>query len=146
MTLCEKYRANCFADIKGQDDAIKILKQFVQQFPKKRALLVYSPSGTGKTSLAYALASELNSEVFELNASHLRNREQLKNILSPATMQSSLFEKGKVILVDEVEGVTSGEIGGLQMLLEIIDATSFPIIITANNIWDKKYSSGIRIK
>ncbi len=140
MTLCEKYRASCFADIKGQDSAIQILKDFVKQFPKKRALLVHGPSGTGKTSLAYALASELNSEIFELNASHLRNREQLKNILFPAAQQSSLFEKGKVILVDEVEGVTSGEIGGLQALLEIIDATSFPIIITGNNIWDKKYS------
>jgi len=140
MTLCDKYKATCFADIKGQELASSKIKEFIKQFPKKRAIILHGPPGTGKTSFAYALATELNSEIFELNASHLRNKEQLQKILFPATSQASLFEKGKIILVDEVEGVTSSERGGIPELIDIINATSFPIIITANNIWDRKFS------
>jgi len=140
MTLCDKYKATCFADIKGQELASSKIKAFIKQFPKKRAIILHGPPGTGKTSFAYALATELNSEIFELNASHLRNKEQLQKILFPATSQASLFEKGKIILVDEVEGVTSSERGGIPELIDIINATSFPIIITANNIWDRKFS------
>ena len=138
--LCEKYRAKCFADMKGQDFAIDRLKVFIKKFPlNKKALILYGPTGTGKTSLVYALASETNSEIFELNASDLRNREQLEKILKPSTEQFSLFKKSKIILVDEVDGITIDR-GGLPELLSIIEKSSFPIIITANNIWQQKFN------
>ncbi len=140
MSLCEKYRANCFADIKGQEPAIEKIKTFFQEFPKKKALILHGPPGTGKTSLAHALANEKNLEILELNASDFRNKEQLEKILAPAASQKSLFAKGKIILVDEVDGISSLERGGLPELLDIISNTSFPIIITANDIWDRKFN------
>ncbi len=141
MPLCEKYRCECFADIKGQNLAIDSLKIFLKQFPHKKAIILHGPAGTGKTSLAYALARENNLELFELNASDLRNREKLKDIMKPATEQQSLFgKKGKIILIDEVEGVTSEDRGGLPELIALIEKSSFPIIITCNNIWQQKFS------
>lgn len=140
MPLCEKYRATCFADLKGQEVAIASLSSFFRNFPRRKAILLHGPAGTGKTSMAYALASELNYEIFELNASDLRNKEKLEEIMKPATEQQSLFgKKGKIILVDEVDGL-SVDRGGLPELLALIEKTSHPIIITANNIWQQKFN------
>lgn len=140
VTWCEKYRAGCFSDVKGQDLAIEKVKIFLKQFPKKKSLILHGPPGTGKTSLAYALASELDLEVFELNASDLRNKEKIEQLLGPASQQRSLFKHGKVILVDEVDGISISDRGGLPELLGVIEITSFPMIITANDIWQKKFN------
>ena len=103
-------------------------------------MLLHGPSGAGKTSLAYALAQENNLEILELNASDLRDREKLEQILKPATQQQSLFGKnGKIILIDEIDGITTDR-GGLAELLALIEKTSFPIVITANNIWQQKFA------
>jgi replication factor C large subunit len=137
---CEKYRAFCFADIKGQDLAIDKAKIFLRSFPKKRALVLHGPPGVGKTSLAYAIAAENDSEILELNASDIRNKEKMREIINPASRQLSLFKRSKIILVDEVDGISSSERGGLSELLALMEKSAFPIIITANDIWNKKFS------
>ena len=142
MPWTEKYRPRKLEEIKGQNDAILKLKEFLRNFGKKKnAILLYGPPGTGKTSLAYALANEIDSEIFELNASDLRNKEKLKEILKPAVEQKSLMKKNKIILVDEVDGISESDYGGLSELLEIIQSSTYPIIITANDIWNRKFSS-----
>ena len=139
--LCEKYRGKCYLDIKGQETAIDKIKAFIKKFPsEKKAVILYGPAGTGKTSLAYALAHENNCEILELNASDLRNREQLDKILKPASEQQSLSGRAKVLLVDEADGLSTADRGGLPELLSLIDKTKFPIIITANDIWQQKFN------
>jgi replication factor C large subunit len=141
MTWTEKYRPRKLEEIKGQDDAIFKIKEFLKTFGKKKnALLLYGPPGTGKTSLAYVFANEFNFEIFELNASDLRNKEKLKEVLKPAVEQKSLRKENKIILVDEVDGISEYDYGGLGELLNIIAISSYPIIITANNIWDRKFN------
>jgi len=136
----EKHRANSFSSVRGQDEAIFKIKSFLENFPKKKAIVLYGSPGIGKTTLAYAAAMELNSEILELNASDLRNKEKIESIIGPASLQKPLFKKYKVILVDEVDGISSVDRGGLQKLQDIVDETSFPVIITANDIWNKKFS------
>lgn len=140
IPLIEKYRARKFSDIKGQDIAIQEVMNFYKRFPMKKAMILNGPVGTGKTSLAIALANEFNLELFELNASDLRNRTKLEEVLSPAIAQHSLFKKGKLILMDEADGITGTDRGGLPELIALIDKTSHPIIITSNDIWDRKFS------
>jgi replication factor C large subunit len=140
LPLIEKYRVKKFSDIKGQDFAVEEVNLFYKRFPIKKAIILNGAVGTGKTSLAIALANEYNLELFELNASDLRNRQKLEEILKPATIQQSLFKKSKIILLDEADGITATDRGGLPELLVLIDKTSFPIIITANDIWQQKYS------
>jgi replication factor C large subunit len=143
MPWTEKYRPKKFEEIKGQNEAVFKINEFVKDFgKKKKALLLYGPPGTGKTSLAYAAAKENNMEIFELNASDFRNKEKLNQILRPAVEQKSLLnEKVKIILVDEVDGISELERGGLSELLDILEISSYPVIITANDIWDKKFST-----
>ena len=141
----EKYRPDNFDNFKGQDSAISEIKNFFQYFPNvKKAILLHGPPGVGKTSLAYAVKKYFKLEIFELNASDFRNKEQLQEKLKPASEQASLFEKGKVLLVDEVDGLSSmKDRGGLAELSSLIETSHFPIIVTANNIWDAKFS-GLR--
>lgn len=144
IPLTEKYRPNTLSEIKGQDSAIEKLKIFFTSYArgltKKKAILFAGPAGTGKTSLAIALAKELQYELFELNASDLRNRKKLDEVMKPSTEQSSLFAKSKIILIDEVDGVTATEYGGLAELIVLIERSQFPIIVTCNDIWQSKFS------
>ena len=111
LPLIEKYRARKFDDIRGQDSAIQDIKTFFRTFPRKRALILAGPVGTGKTSMAIALANEFNLELFELNASDLRNKSKLEEVLKPSIEQQSLFKKGKLILMDEADGITGTDRG-----------------------------------
>ena len=53
-----------------------------------------------------------------------------------------MFSKGKIILVDEVDGLAGREDrGGVQELIRIIEKTQFPVILTAANPWDFKFNA-----
>lgn len=143
----EIYRPKKFNEVKGQADALTKLRKFVMGFGKtggsakgKKAIIFYGPPGTGKTTLAHVTAFETDSEVFEINASDLRNKEKLKQILKPAMEQMSLTSARKIILVDEVDGISKFDFGGLTELINLVDKSHWPVIITANDIWDKRFT------
>lgn len=145
QSLAEKYRARKYEEIIGQDKAVQEVKTFLKEFPKKKALLLYGPAGTGKTSIVTSAAKENNLEIMELNSSDLRNRAKLEVVLKPAAEQMSLFKKGKIILMDEVDGVTGTDIGGIPELLRVIEITKHPIIMTCNDVWQTKLAP-VRLK
>lgn len=143
LSLAEKHRAQKYRDLIGQNKAIDEIELFLKEFGKsgsKRAILLHGPPGTGKTCLAWAAAHEHDLDVLELNSSDLRNRVKLEETLKPASKQASLFKKGKMLLMDEVDGVTGTDIGGVPELIRIIEKTAHPIILTGNDIWQSKFS------
>ncbi len=141
ITWTEKYRPIYFADIKGQEEAVAKIKDFIKNFPlKKKAIILYGPPGTGKTTIAHVTANETNLEIYELNASDLRNKPQLKETLKPAIEQQSLLKKGKILLIDEVDGINEADRGGIQEIISLIEAAEYPVILTANDAWSKKLS------
>jgi len=140
MTLSEKYRVKKYESFVGQDEAVREVQDFLRAYPKKKALVLHGPAGTGKTSLALAAAKEAGLEVLELNASDLRNRAQLEETLKPASLQRSLFSKGKILLMDEVDGITGSDRGGIPELVRLIQISKFPMIMTCNDIWQSKLS------
>jgi replication factor C large subunit len=138
--FAEKYRPNIVQEIVGQETAIEDTRKFIKEFPKKKGLILHGQSGTGKTTLVHAIAKENNLDIFELNSSDLRNRLKLEEILKPASEQHSLFKSGKILLMDEVDGVTGTDIGGVPELIRILEKSAHPIIMTGNDIWDTKFA------
>jgi len=100
-----KYQPKKTNEIIGQDTAIRKLKDFVVNFKKQRknAALIYGPSGVGKTISVHALANDLDLEILEVNASDVRNADQINSMIGSAVGQMSLFSNSKIILVDEVD-------------------------------------------
>lgn len=135
----EKYRAVSLKDFKGHEEIILKLKKFIIDFHHgKHAAMVYGASGTGKTALVYALANDLGFEVLELNASDLRNRKQIEGVLNPASLQASLFAKSKIILIDEIDGISEKDRGAVDAVIGLVATTKYPIFITTNDVWQKK--------
>ena len=141
----EKYRPKRVSEILGNRKAALELYQWVKQWskgiPKKKAALLYGPPGTGKTTAVYAVANELGYEVVEMNASDIRRAEDIERVIARAVNVSSLFgAKGRIILFDEIDGMSGTEDrGGLSEILRVIEKTRIPIVMTANNPWDPRF-------
>jgi len=142
--LTLKYLPKTEKDIIGQDESLKKIKDYLLNYKKqkKKAILLYGPTGTGKTSAVHAIASDLNLELIEVNASDQRNADQIKSVIGASSKQLSLFAKSKLILVDEADGISgNADRGGMPALLEVIENSAFPIILTMANPWDYSYNN-----
>jgi len=142
--LIKRYSPKSSDEIIGQSDAITQLSSFILNYKKqkKKAVLLYGPPGTGKTSSVYALATQHGLEVFEINASDYRNKEQIQNKLGSAINQYSLFRKEKIILVDDIDGLSgTKDRGALPEIIKLMQKSIFPIVMTVQNPYHQKLSS-----
>lgn len=136
-----KYAPKNSNQIFGQDKAVEELKEFIVNYKTQecKAALVYGPLGNGKTSSVYALAKELGYDVLELNSSDFRDAESIKVFLDSALGQQSLFFRPKIILIDEVDNLSGvKDRGCVPALMKAIEKSSFPVVLTANEIEDSK--------
>ncbi len=141
MVFSEKYRPRKVSEVVGQNMAMQsILKVIAQKSKKPGAILVHGPIGCGKNSAISALAHELNFEVIELNASDLRGKEQIARIVKGAVFQKSLFNKKKLVVIDEIDSVSGKEKNGILELASIIDRSPSPIFLIANDPYSKNIS------
>jgi len=143
MPWTEKYAPQKVADVVGQKKAVDQFTIWLRSWkPGKKVALFHGPAGTGKTSLVEALGKEKNLEVIEMNASDFRTAQQIKEIIGQSMKQKSLFKKGKIFFIDEIDGLAGREDrGGAGEIIKIIKESQYPIILTANNPWDTKLRS-----
>lgn len=140
VLLTEKYKPRNLKEIEGHDKSIDELRSFVRDY-HGGALIIYGGVGNGKTTSVYALAKDLGYEIIEVNASDYRNKEDINLIVGNTSQQMSLFAKGKIILIDDIEGMSgNSDRGGVQAIGALIEKSRWPIIITTNDPWDKKFS------
>ncbi len=139
-----KYRPKRIEDVVNQEQAKRLFIPWLRQWlsgrpPEKKAALFYGPAGVGKTSLVEAAAHEYKLELIEMNASDFRRKEDIERVAKIAATQSSLFGRKKIILLDEVDGISgTADKGGLDAILELLNVTKHPIVMTANDPWDQK--------
>ncbi len=141
--LTEKYRPESLEDVAGQHEAVaKVLDWFKAWKPGDKALLLYGPTGIGKTSIIQTLAVQEKMDFIEMNSSDYRSAKQIRESIGSSVFQKSLFNRGKVFMIDEVDALSGkADRGGVSELVKLIKETKYPIILTANNPYISKLST-----
>lgn len=110
-----------------------------------RAALLYGPPGVGKTTAAHLVASLEGYDVVESNASDTRNKKLLDSALAGVLDATSLLgyfagdgkkvdpaKRKLVLIMDEVDGMSAGDRGGVGALAAVAKKTHVPMILICN--------------
>jgi replication factor C small subunit len=118
--LAEKYRPHAIADFIGLEKPKRILSKFAAN-PYSSAWLFAGPTGTGKTTMALALAQMLRAELHHIPS------QQCNIVTVEDVMRQCWYvpESGgfHLVLVDEADRMTPA---AQLHFLSKLDATAFP--------------------
>ncbi|MBR9703691.1 AAA family ATPase, partial [Candidatus Woesearchaeota archaeon] len=128
----------CRKDIVGHEHELGLLEDYLKG-KTTRPILLGGPTGGGKTTMVVALATEMDFEVVEVNASDTRNKGAIEQVVGNALKQQSLFMRQRLVLVDEVDSVSGrSDRGAIPSLVRLIKETKTHMIFTANDAMSDK--------
>jgi len=138
----EKYRPKNILDLVGNEEARKSLVEWFTKWKKgTKPILLIGPPGIGKTTLANLVAKQFNYDLISLNASDVRNKQNIQDILSPVLGNQTIFGT-PMIFIDEVDGVHGrADYGGTEAIIKILKEATVPIVLAANSDLSKKMQS-----
>jgi replication factor C subunit 1 len=110
-----------------------------------RAIIVSGPPGIGKTTAAHLAAKLEGYDVLEQNASDTRSKKLVESGLGEVMDNTSLAgyfagdgkkvdaaKKKMVLIMDEVDGMSGGDRGGVGALAKFCKNTEVPLILICN--------------
>ena len=138
----EKYRPQNISDMLGNEESrSSIIEWFTKWKKGTKPLLLVGPPGIGKTTIAFLTAKQFGYDMIGLNASDVRSKSRLNEILSPVLGNVSILGI-PMIFIDEVDGIHGrGDYGGAEALIEILKEPTVPIILAANSDISDKMKS-----
>ena len=157
-----KYAPTATSMICGNKGQVEKLQSWLRQWPmnlrtkfKKpgkdgfgafRAMCLHGPPGIGKTTAAHLAAKLENYDIVESNASDTRSKKLvetgLKGVLDTTSLLGYFAGDGKqverdkkklVLIMDEVDGMSAGDRGGVGALAATCRKTHIPIILICND-------------
>jgi replication factor C large subunit len=139
-----KHKPKSTAGIVGNTEAIKTFSDWINSWskgvPKKRAAFLYGSPGVGKTVTVEALANDLHMELVEKNASDYRTEDAINRFAGLASQYGSLFGVKRMVLLDELDGLTgNADKGGVKAITEIVKTAKCPVVLIANNAYDPRF-------
>jgi len=128
----------------------------------KGGFYIYGNPGSGKSIFIKNILKELNYETIVYDSSDIRNKNVIHKITKynmGAVSVISSFNKDErkiIILMDEIDGMNSGDKGGINSLIKLIrpkktkkqkkeDSTVIPIICIGNYHVDKKIKELMKV-
>ncbi|KAI2642204.1 DNA replication factor C, large subunit [Xylaria nigripes] len=112
----------------------------------ERAIILSGPPGIGKTTAAHLAAKLEGYDVIESNASDARSKKLVESGVSEVMNNTSLHgffsgdgkkvdkEKKRIVLImDEVDGMSAGDRGGVAALAKFCKKTEVPLILICND-------------
>ncbi|KAF4552092.1 Replication factor C subunit 1-like protein 1 [Elsinoe fawcettii] len=157
-----KYAPTQISQVCGNATQVKRLQNWLRNFPRQlkigfktpgadgtgmsRAVIISGPPGIGKTTAAHLCAKLEGYDIVESNASDTRSKKLvetgLKGILDTTSLLGYFAGDGKdvatskrklCLIMDEVDGMSAGDRGGVGALAAICKKTSVPIILICND-------------
>jgi hypothetical protein len=128
----------------------------------KKGFYIYGSSGVGKTTFVLDVLKRLNYDVIHYDAGDVRNKTLIENIASNNISSCNVLDmmhkriKKIAIVMDEIDGMNSGDKGGLTALIKLIrqkktkkqrleNMTLNPIICIGNYNVDKKIKELMKV-
>jgi len=138
----EKYRPQIISDMVGNEESRAAIMEWFAKWKKgTKPLLLVGPPGIGKTTMAYLLAKQFGYDMIGLNASDVRSKSRINEILTPVLGNVSVLGT-PMIFVDEVDGIHGrGDYGGAAALIDILKEPTVPIVLAANDDTQDKMKS-----
>ncbi|OAA43837.1 DNA replication factor C, large subunit [Metarhizium rileyi] len=159
--LTSKYAPTQLSHICGNKAQVEKIQVWLRNWPKakkynfqrrgadglggERAIIISGPPGIGKTTAAHLAAKLEGYDVLESNASDVRSKKLVENGVSDVMNNTSLLgyfagdgkavdaAKKKIVLVmDEVDGMSAGDRGGVGALAKFCKKTEVPLILICN--------------
>lgn len=121
----------------------------------KKGIYLYGSPGTGKTYFITKILQELEYDIIKYDAGDIRNKSLIDTITSNNVSSRNVLDlmtkkqKKIAIVMDEIDGMNSGDKGGINALIKLIrqkktkkqkleGKTMNPIICIGNYYTDKK--------
>lgn len=108
--------------------------------------MIHGPPGIGKTTAAHLVSKLLGFDVLENNASDTRSKSLLAAKVTSTIQNRSLNgyfkldgkepdakKKKLVLIMDEVDGMSGGDRGGVGQMAALCRTTNIPIILICND-------------
>jgi DNA polymerase III delta prime subunit len=131
------------------------LLAWIRQPTKKPvAAFLYGPPGVGKTTLAHRLIKDAGLRPVECNASQFRHKAAMSELIEPLLNSANVTDffrpeghRALGVILDEIDGMSAGDRGGLSELVRILKDYKGPnVIICISNEWqEKRYQPLMRI-
>lgn len=104
-----KYRPKVFADVIGQNEVVASLKQALKDRARPHTFLFTGDSGTGKTTLARIMTTELNidpANIIEVDAATNNGIDAMRDLITPLQYQGFGDSPNKAIIIDEAHALS----------------------------------------